>query len=57
MAGHSEEAAMAWMLGSLIALVGAWVAAPTLRTLLHRDFEPSRRSDARVFWAQQSSHP
>jgi hypothetical protein len=48
---------MPWMLLVAVVLFGLWVAAPTLRTLLSRDFEPTRRSDGSVFWAQQSSHP
>jgi hypothetical protein len=51
-----EEAAMSWILGGAL-LLGLWVAAPTVRTLLRRDFEPVPRNDAIVFQAQQSSHP
>lgn len=47
---------MSWIVGAAF-LLGVWVAAPTLRTLLRRDFEPVRRNDAIVFQAQQSSHP
>jgi hypothetical protein len=51
-----EEATMSWVLGAAF-LLGLWVAAPTVRTLLRRDFEPVRRNDAIVFQAQQSAHP
>jgi hypothetical protein len=49
---------MWWILGgAAFFVVGLWIAAPTLRTFLRRDFEPVRRNDASVFQAQQASHP
>jgi hypothetical protein len=48
---------MMWILSSAVFLGGLWIAAPTMRTLVHRNFEPVRRDDASVFQAQQSSHP
>ena len=47
---------MPWIFGGVF-LLGLWIAAPTLRTFLRRDFEPVRRNDAIVFQAQQTSHP
>jgi hypothetical protein len=48
---------MVWILGGAALLVGLWIAGPTIRTLLRRDFDPVRRNDASVFQAQQTSHP
>ena len=48
---------MVWIFGGAAGLVFLWLAAPTIRTLFRRNFEPTRSNDAIVFQAQQSSHP
>lgn len=47
---------MSWIFGAAF-LLGLWVAGPTIRSLLGRDFQPVAKNDAIVFQAQQSSHP
>ena len=47
---------MLWILSGVV-LVGLWVAGPTVGTFFRPAFTPTRRSDASVFQAQQSSHP
>ena len=49
---------MVWIFVSAAALTFLWIAAPTVRTFLGPNFEPTRRNDAIVFQAQHSSsHP
>src|SRR4051794_30429530 len=56
--GLAGGGVMWWMIGGAAALLtGAWLVAPTLRTIVGPGFQPTRRNDASVFQAQQSSHP
>jgi hypothetical protein len=48
---------MGWVLSGAAVLTGLWLAAPTVRTFFRPGFEPTRRNEAIVFQAQQSSHP
>jgi hypothetical protein len=51
---------MRWIVDAAAVLAfgtGVWIIAPAVRTILRHGFGPSRRNDASVFYAEQSSHP
>ena len=48
---------MWWISIGILILAGLWLATPTMWTFFRPSFRPTRRNDASVFQAQQSSHP